>query len=63
MKLGLLTEPSVLIIQAIALVLVFVQNLIYLFVVHLAAWLLLDRLGNPIPQPPNWVQVLMDYEG
>ena len=62
-KLGLLSEPSVLIIQAIALVLVFVQNLIYLFVVHLAAWLLLDRLGSPIPRPPNWVQVLMDYEG
>lgn len=62
-KLGLLAEPSVFIIQAIAIALVFVQNLIYLFVVHLAAWLLLERLGNPIPQPPNWVQVLMDYEG
>ncbi|MFN6517890.1 MAG: DUF2232 domain-containing protein, partial [Nostoc sp. CreGUA01] len=25
--------------------------------------LLFDRLGNPIPRPPHWVQVLMDYEG
>lgn len=62
-RLGLLGQPSVLIIQAIAIALIFVQNIIYLFVVHLAAWFLLDRLGNPIPRPPNWVQVLMDYEG
>lgn len=62
-RLGLLAEPSVFLIQALAIALVFVQNLLYLFVVHLASWLLLDRLGNPIPRPPNWVQVLMDYEG
>lgn len=62
-KLGLLGQPSVLIIQVIAIAMIFVNNLVYLFVVHLAAWFLLDRLGNPIPRPPNWVQVLMDYEG
>lgn len=61
-KLGLLAQPSVFLIQAIAIALVFVSNLVYLFVVHLAAWLLLNRLGNPIPPPPNWVQVLIDYE-
>lgn len=61
-KLGWLTQPSVLIIQLLALGMVLVSNLVYLFVVHLAAWLLLDRVGNPIPRPPNWVQVLMDYE-
>lgn len=63
LKLGLLAQPSVFIIQAIAIALVFVNNVIYLFVVHLAAWLLLDRLGNPISRPPNWVQVMMDYDG
>jgi uncharacterized protein YybS (DUF2232 family) len=51
-----------LVIQVLALALVLVSNLVYLFVVHLVAWLLLDRLGNPIPRPPRWVQVLMDYE-
>jgi uncharacterized protein YybS (DUF2232 family) len=61
-KLGLLFQPSVLIIEVIALALVIVSNLVYLFVVHLVAWLLLDRLGNPISRPPQWVQVLMDYE-
>lgn len=63
LQLGLLAQPSVFLIQAMAIALVFVNNFIYLFVVHLAAWFLLERLGNPIPRPPNWVQVLMDYEG
>ncbi len=62
-KLGWLAEPSILLIQAFGIASVFVSNVLYLFLVHLAAWLLLDRLGNPISRPPNWVQVLMDYEG
>lgn len=62
-RLGLLSQPNVSLIQALAIALVFIQNAIYLFVVHIAAWLLLNRLGNPISRPPNWVQVLIDYEG
>lgn len=62
-KLGLLLEPSLSVIQVVAIVLIFVSNFLYLFVVHLVALLLLDRLGNPIPRPPNWVQVLLDYDG
>jgi uncharacterized protein YybS (DUF2232 family) len=50
-KLELLTQPSVVLIQALAIASVFASNVIYLFVVHLASWLLLDRLGNPIPRP------------
>jgi uncharacterized protein YybS (DUF2232 family) len=63
LKLGFLNSPSVFLIQIGALALVVINNFIYLFVVHLAAWLLLDRLGNPIPRPPRWVQIMMDYEG
>ena len=48
--------------EAIAIAVVFINNIVYLFAVHLASWFLLDRLGNPIPRPPRWVQVLMDYE-
>jgi uncharacterized protein YybS (DUF2232 family) len=62
-KLQILATPSVFFIQVGAMLLIAFNNLIYLFVVHLAAWLLLDRLGNPIPRPPHWVQVLMDFEG
>ncbi|BAT53979.1 hypothetical protein NOS3756_29430 [Nostoc sp. NIES-3756] len=61
LKLGLLNTPSVFLIQLGAVALIVINNFIYLFVVHLAALLLLDRLGNPIPRPPHWVQVLMDY--
>lgn len=61
-KLGLLIQPSLWAVQAIVVLMVLLNNLVYLFVVHLVAWFLLDRLGNPIPRPPKWVQVLMDYE-
>jgi uncharacterized protein YybS (DUF2232 family) len=62
LKIGLLAAPSVFWIQLGAIALIIFNNFLYLFVIHLAAWLLLDRLGNPIPRPPRWVQVLMDYE-
>ena len=60
-KLGLLTQPSFVLIQMLALLMIIINNLIYLFAVHLVALILLDRLGNPISRPPQWVQVLLDY--
>lgn len=63
LKLGILATPSVFFIQVGAIALIIINNFIYLFVVHLAAWLLLPRLGNPIPHPPRWVQILMDNDG
>ncbi len=61
-KLGLVIQPSLWLVQLTIAVMVILSNAVYLFVVHLVAWFLLDRLGNPIPRPPKWVQVLMDYE-
>lgn len=63
MKLGLLTQPTLLMIQVLAVVMIILSNVVYVFVVHLVALLMLDRLGNPIPRPPHWVQVLLDYDG
>jgi len=62
LKLGILANPSELFIQLGAIAMLLVNNFVYLFVVHVAAWLLLGRLGNPIPTPPQWVQDLVDYE-
>lgn len=59
-KFGWLTVPSLAWVQLSAVLLIWVNSLLYLFVVHLAALLLLDRLGNPIPRPPHWVQILID---
>ncbi len=61
-KLGLLAQPSLPLIQAIAALAILVNNVVYLFVVHLAAWFLLDRLGNPIPRPPSWVRTIFEEE-
>ncbi|WP_017748071.1 DUF2232 domain-containing protein [Scytonema hofmannii] len=62
LKLEILSTPSVFLIQVGAIALIVLNNFIYLFVVHLGAWVLLNRLGNPIPLPPRWVQVILDYE-
>ena len=60
-KLGILAQPDFLLIQALACGLIVVNNLVYLFAVHLVALMLLDRLDNPISRPPEWVRVLLDY--
>jgi len=60
LKLGLLIQPELAIVQLSALVLIVINSLIYLLTVHLLAFLLLERVGNPIPSPPRWIQVLMD---
>ncbi len=60
-KLGILAQPDFALIQILAVGSILVQNLIYLFAVHLVALMLLDRLDNPIPRPPEWVRGLLDY--
>ncbi|MEL6439043.1 MAG: DUF2232 domain-containing protein [Cyanobacteria bacterium J06621_8] len=61
LQLGILAQPDFILIQALALGLIIVNNLVYLFAVHLVALMLLDRLDNPISQPPEWVRILLDY--
>lgn len=60
-KLGILAQPSFILIQTLALGLIIINNLVYLFAVHLVALILLDRLNNPISRPPEWVRILLDY--
>jgi uncharacterized protein YybS (DUF2232 family) len=60
LKLGLLIQPDLRLIQVTAIGLTFVNNLIYLFVVHIVAWWLFERLNRPIPQPPAWVKTLFE---
>lgn len=59
-QLGILAEPNLLVIQIMAIGLILLNNFVYLFVVHLVALLLFERLGNPIPKPPAWVETLLD---
>ena len=57
---GILGQANLQTVQVLALVMVILSNVVYLFTVHLAAWLLLERLGASIPPPPNWVRDLLD---
>jgi uncharacterized protein YybS (DUF2232 family) len=61
-RLGLLIQPSAIVIQLLVFAMIVVHNLVYLFVVHLVSWYLLERLNNPIPRPPSWVETLLDND-
>ncbi len=58
--LGVLGQPGLVIVSAAAVVMVIFASMVYLFTVHLAAWLVLERLGITMPEPPDWVQVLIE---
>jgi uncharacterized protein YybS (DUF2232 family) len=60
---GVLGQTDVTVIQIVTIAVILLSDVVYLFTVHLAAWLLLERLGNSIPQPPQWVQTLLEDEG
>lgn len=57
---GILGQSNTTLVQGAALVIVLLSSVVYLFTVHLAAWLLLERLGEKMPAPPTWVQRLLE---
>lgn len=59
-NLGLLVQPDLMVVQGVAVLMVMFNSFLYALMVHLAAWLLLDRLGNSIPDPPAWLQGLLN---
>lgn len=62
LRLGLLTQPERFWIELAAIALIVFNSVIYLFTVHLVALVMFDRLKSPIPRPPEWVQVLFEYD-
>jgi len=59
-SLGSTGQPSMTVIQIGAIALLFFSSVVYLFTVHIAAWLVLERLGISMSPPPQWVQSLLD---
>ncbi len=58
--LGAWGQPSMELIAIASVLVVLFSSIVYLFTVHLAAWLVLKRLGVAMPEPPDWVQVLLE---
>ncbi|MGD1863574.1 MAG: DUF2232 domain-containing protein [Phormidesmis sp.] len=59
-SLGAFGQPGLGVVSIAAVAMVVFASVVYLFTVHLAAWLVLDRLGVAMPEPPGWVQVLIE---
>lgn len=62
LNLNLLIQPQLIWVQIFALILIVINSVMYLFTVHLLAYLVLGRIGSPIPDPPRWVQALVTDE-
>ena len=58
--LGAWGQPSMEVIAIAAVLTILFSSIVYLFTVHLAAWLVLERLGVAMPEPPAWVQALIE---
>ena len=59
-KFNLLLDPSLLVIQFFAIILILINSLLYILLVHLIASLLFERLNYPIPEPPPWLAALIE---
>jgi uncharacterized protein YybS (DUF2232 family) len=57
---GSLEQPELWLVQAFAIAGIVFANFAYMVLVHISAWLLCDRLGNPISSPPKWIQNLLE---
>ncbi|MEB3231745.1 MAG: DUF2232 domain-containing protein [Leptolyngbyaceae bacterium] len=57
---GMLGQPAIHLVQLATIGMILFSDFVYLFTIHLTAWLLMERLGVPISQPPQWVQVILD---
>ncbi len=56
---GMFDEPELWLVQAFAIAGIVLSNFAYQILVHLVAWILLDRLGNRIPPAPPWLESLL----
>jgi uncharacterized protein YybS (DUF2232 family) len=59
-KFGTLAEPSIWAVQIAAISLLFLNSVVSLLIIHLAALLLFDRIGGPIPRPPAWLEETLE---
>lgn len=56
---GSLEQPDFATIQLFAISAIIFSNFAYQLLVHFVAWIVLNRLGNPIPTPPKWIESLL----
>jgi uncharacterized protein YybS (DUF2232 family) len=58
---GILAEPTVASVQLVALGILFLNSLLSLLITHLMALLLFERIGGPIPRPPEWLENMLEF--
>jgi uncharacterized protein YybS (DUF2232 family) len=59
LNLGILAQPNPFMVQICGLILVALNGFLYLLTVHVSAYLILERMKQPIPGPPKWLEDLL----
>jgi uncharacterized protein YybS (DUF2232 family) len=59
-SLGILAEPTVASVQIAACGILLLNSLLSLLITHLIALLLFERIGGPIPRPPQWLENMLE---
>lgn len=59
-RFGIYWVASSLTLQIAVVVFIALNSIIYVFTVHLVAALVMERLRCPLPDPPQWVQFLLE---
>jgi uncharacterized protein YybS (DUF2232 family) len=57
---GVLAEPTILSVQLVAFSILFLNSFLSLLITHLMALLLFERIGGPIPRPPQWLENMLE---
>ena len=58
-RFGIHLAASAFAVQVAIVALVLLNSLVYVFTVHLVAALVMEKLGQSLPPPPKWVQLLL----
>ena len=54
-------SPSIMSIQLVAILLIIFQEIVYVLTIHVLAYTLFPRLKSTIPDPPNILRGLVDF--
>jgi uncharacterized protein YybS (DUF2232 family) len=58
--LGILAEPNIWVIQAVALGILLANSFLSILITHLLGLILFERFGGPIPRPPRWLEDMLE---
>jgi len=61
LNVGILAQPNTVMVQIFGVFMIALYGVLYLISVHLASYLILERIKQPMPKPPAWIENLIQW--